>query len=230
MCGRYTLFADVRFIEDEFGIRILDESVIPKNYNVAPTTFMPVIRNGDDGKPDLASMKWGLIPSWSENDKMAFGTINARAESLQEKPAFREPFKRRRCIVPASGFYEWMTRGKRKFPYFIFTPRKKVVGYAGLYDTWRAPNGSLVESFTIVTTGANKTVKPLHDRMPVILEPRDYTLWLNAGSHDDALKTLFKSYPDEEMSAYPVSEAVNAVKNNRHDLILKTEHQKDLFD
>jgi putative SOS response-associated peptidase YedK len=225
MCGRYSLFADVRFIEDEFGIRILDASVLTKNYNVAPTTFMPVIKNGENGKPDLFSMKWGLIPHWAKDDKMAFSTINARAESLEEKPAFREPFKRQRCIIPASGFYEWMTRGKRKLPYFIFTPRKKVVGYAGLYDTWRLPDGRFVQSFTIITTEANNVVKPLHERMPVILRPEDYALWLHSGTGTDALKSLFKPFPDEEMSAYPVSEAVNSVRNNSPQLILEQPHE-----
>lgn len=230
MCGRYTLFADVRFIEDEFGIRIADESVVKRNYNVAPATFMPVIRNGSDGKPEAASMKWGLIPSWSTDPQMAFSTINARAESLESKPAFLEPFKRRRCLIPASGFYEWLTKGKRKFPYFIYTPKRKVAAYAGLYDLWQSPNGQLVESFTIITTGANDKVKPLHERMPVILEPEDYKRWLAAETDELALKTLFKPYPNELMEVYPVSEAVNSVKHNAPELILKAEHEKDLFD
>lgn len=183
-------------------------------YNVAPSQLVPVVRNAG-GHNELAMMKWGLIPSWAKDAKIAAHTVNARCESVAEKPAFRHAISYNRCIVPVSGFYEWTHAGKTKQPYYIQLASRVPMCLAGIWETWKTPEGAQLETFSILTTTANSLIQPLHDRMPVILRPEDYSLWLSRHMHDPhALEQLYKPFPPDQMTSYKVSTLVNNVRND----------------
>jgi putative SOS response-associated peptidase YedK len=208
MCGRFTLI-----IYPEALAKIYDLQEIPQlepRYNIGPSQYVACIRHrGDHNQLDL--FKWGLHPSWYENNTHA--PINARSETVHEKPAFAHSIKYNRCIIPASGFYEWLPQGDRKQPYYIRLLNSSVMGFAGLWETRNSEDGTELNTCCILTTDANDIVKPIHDRMPVILNPEDYTFWLNRNMHDPhELEKLYQPYPADLMYAHPVPDLVNIIR------------------
>lgn len=219
MCGRYTNNAELEDIEKEFRVN-LTESESKPSYNVAPAQEIDAVLS-QDSKTILTELKWGLVPSWAKDPGIGNRMINARGETLGEKPSFREAFKKRRCIIPATGFYEWKKGKDGKQPYYFFLPDKPIFGFAGLYEEWTdKETGELLETCTIITTEANDVLKPVHDRMPVILSSENYSLWLDEKINDtDRLQKLIAPYSPKEMKAYPVSKSVNIPDVNSADLI-----------
>ncbi len=214
MCGRYTLIRLADFTDMFPWIRMPLESP-PARYNIAPTQPVAIVAN--DGKNQVQFVHWGLIPSWAKDMSIGSRMINARAETLAEKPAFRAALKRRRCLVPASGFYEWKKSGdgKTKTPMYIRMKNQKPFAFAGLWETWHSPDGSELRSCTIITGVPNEVLAPIHDRMAVILRPESYRMWLTAGElAQEQMMPLLAPYDASEMEAFPVSRAVNSPKND----------------
>jgi putative SOS response-associated peptidase YedK len=220
MCGRFTLTIDPGELQDAFpGYTIPQQGISPR-YNIAPSQPIAAILN--QASPKLDFLVWGLIPSWVKDPQMGNRMINARSETLAEKPSFRNAYRRRRCLIPADGFYEWQVipGRKSKQPVYIHLQEHKPFAFAGLWEIWRAPDGSEVYSAAIITTQANDFIKPIHDRMPVILKPSNYEEWLDAGErHPETLAHLLVPYPNNEMAAYPVSQAVNSPQNDQPECI-----------
>jgi putative SOS response-associated peptidase YedK len=217
MCGRFVLDSPPDLIAASFG---LDEvPALTPRYNIAPSQDIPVIR-APAGIRECVFTRWGLVPAWSKEPRAEYSTINARAETVATKPTFRDAFRRRRCLVVASGFFEWTrAEGKAKTPYFIRLQAPGPFAFAGLWERWEK-DGQMLETSNILVTDANDLMRPLHDRMPVILARGDYGLWLDPGIGDPArLLPLLKPYPAEQMQAYPVSTAVNSVRNEGESLI-----------
>lgn len=218
MCGRFALYVTLEELTDYFGLSESPTQLAPR-YNIAPTQPVGLVRvNAQSQQREWALALWGLIPSWSKDPTIGARMINARAETVDEKPAFRAAFKRRRCIIPASGFYEWKKMNGGKQPYFITSADGEPLGLAGLWESWSGPNGEALESCTILTTDANEAVALLHDRMPVILNPEDYDEWLGAGKDSTPaqllqLKHLLRPFPADLMTLYPVSTYVNRPRN-----------------
>jgi len=213
MCGRYLQLSSGPGLAAWFGFE--GGPPLTPRYNVAPSQNVPVVRQAEaDGRRECVLMRWGLVPSWAKEVSFNFSTINARAETLASKPTFRNSFKRRRCLVPADGFYEWQaTGGKHKQPFVIRPVDGKPLAFAGLWDRWSGPDGDL-ESMTIVTTAANDLVRPLHERMPVILPPEHYALWLDPACQKTALLTsLLLPCPDALLAVTPVSSYVSNARN-----------------
>lgn len=211
MCGRYMLTADLKKVAARFGApKPSDEwATCAPRYNIAPTQSVVVV--GDDGKRYMKQLCWGLIPFWAKDSSVGYKMINARAETLAEKPAFRAALKKRRCIIPAHGFYEWQKLGKIKQPVRIILKTREPFGLAGLWEHWQSPEGEEVLSCTIVTTEANELLKSVHDRMPVILTRAAEAAWLNPDTQDpEKLLPLLKQYPPDQMDFYPVSRDVNS--------------------
>jgi putative SOS response-associated peptidase YedK len=169
---------------------------------------------------ELTFLHWGLIPSWSKDRKIGSRLINARSETVTEKPSFRAAFKRRRCLIPADGFYEWQRQGSRKQPIYIHSHDGAPFALAGLWETWQAADGSVIDSCTILTTEPNELMEPIHNRMPVILEPPDYDTWLHPGDNPNVALHLLRPYASEKMAAYPVSTLVNNPRNDSPDCIV----------
>lgn len=220
MCGRFTLTVNPGELQDMFNEYTFPEQFAPR-FNIAPT--QPVLAISNDGKHRADFFMWGLIPSWSKDPSIANKLINARGETIAEKPSFRGSFKYKRCLIPADGFYEWkaQTDSKSKTPYFIHMKDRKPFALAGLWDEWHSPEGDTIRTCTIITTEPNDLMKTLHNRMPVILNPKDYAVWLNtAPQTPDDLLHLIKPFLSEKMSAYPVSSMVNSPHNDRSELIL----------
>lgn len=238
MCGRFTLRAPAESIAALFDLDEITE-VVPR-YNIAPTQPVGIVRmNANRGQREWTHVLWGLIPSWSKDPTMGARLINARSETVREKPSFRSPFKRRRCLVPADGFYEWKKVDKRKQPYHI-TLRPDAEGskivvdregveslfaIAGLWESWMGPDGSVLESCTLLTTDANDAMQSLHKRMPVIVEPEDYGMWLGSGRDDDRfylddLHHLMRPYRSEPISMREVSMYVNNSRNEGADCLV----------
>jgi putative SOS response-associated peptidase YedK len=179
MCGRYLLTASRDGLANWFGFT--DGPAIQARYNIAPSHSIPVVRLTSEGKEREPSLlRWGLIPSWAKDVSFGFKTINARSETIADKPAFRSAFRRQRCLIPADGFYEWKKAGKNKQPYVIRPADGHALAYAGLWERWHSTEGEVLESTTIITTPANEVLRPLHERMPTILPREHYTLWLDA--------------------------------------------------
>ena len=211
MCGRFYLDADPATVAEHFDLAVAP-SLSPR-YNIAPSQDVAIVRRGQQAN-ELAMVRWGLIPSWAREEKTRYSMINARAETVGEKPAYREAFHRRRCLVPVSGFYEWQTGAEGKQPWCIAAADGGLLGLAGLWERWQGA-GDPVESCTIVVTGANDTVSPIHDRMPVILEPRDYARWLDPENHDAAsLAKLLRPASVDRLATWPVSRHVNNPVND----------------
>lgn len=217
MCGRYTISSSPEAIRHLFGYRA--EAVFPPRYNVAPTQPVPVVRWAN-GEPEYMLMRWGFIPSWAKDPHSFSLIVNARGRSVNEKPAFRNAMKRRRCLLPADGFYEWKAETGRKRPYFVRRKGGGPLAFAGLWETWMGPDGEEMDSVCIITTRANALVSPIHDRMPVIIEPEAFTLWLNS-DHVDAVTAaaLIAPAPEHLLEAYEVSLAVNRAANDSPALI-----------
>ena len=218
MCGRFTLTADVNELQNAFPWLNIPEGLMPR-FNIAPSQPVAVVPN--DGKNQLDYFLWGLIPSWAKDPSAGNRMINARAETLAEKPSYRAAFRRRRCLILADGFYEWRaTSGKSKTPMFIRLASGNPFAFAGLWEIWNAKDGSTIFSTTIVTTEPNPFMEPIHNRMPVILPEDSYTQWIDPGEADPTrLTKLLIPYPGE-MTAYPVSTQVNNPRNEDPDIIL----------
>jgi putative SOS response-associated peptidase YedK len=217
MCGRARLSSDVSEIKLVFSIP--PERPAPNfsaSWNVAPTDSLPIVRyDGRAGERSLDLMRWGLVPYWAKDPKVGFSNINARAEGIDARPAYREAFQRRRCLVPLDSFYEWQKRGKEQQPYAVALADRRLMAMAGLWESWRSPGGERLRSFAIVTTSANDLLAPVHDRMPVILDPHSWPLWLNEEPADpEQLKALLVPYPADDMAIWPVDRRVGNVKNN----------------
>ena len=209
MCGRLILTASPEELAEMFGLGELEPKPRPRRYNVAPTQMIPVVRVAN-GKRELADLRWGFIPSWSA-DPPSTGFVNARAETASTKPAFRNAFRTRRCLVPANGFFEWKHVGKQKYPYLIRSAGGGLFAYAGLWEPWTGPDGP-IETVAILTVPANDLVRPLHDRMPAILPEERFTEWLDPCESSPArLLPLLVPYPIEKMESWPVSDRVNGV-------------------
>jgi putative SOS response-associated peptidase YedK len=216
MCGRFTQRTPAPRLKKEFGVEEVPE--VEARYNIAPTQSIHSVRQTLDGR-EMSFLKWGLIPSWAKDSSMGAKLINARSETVKEKPSFREAFKRRRCIIPADGFYGWQRTGGRKQPFFFHMQDDRPFGFAGLWDRWKSEDGELIESCTILTTEANEVLRPVHDRMPVILHPEEYSLWLEAEERQsDLLVELLRPYPAEEMVGHPVSSSINSPRNQGAEL------------
>lgn len=218
MCGRYTLYKTAQLAERFQTPR--PAFVLKDSYNVAPGQFMPVIIQSEHGRT-IEVMKWGLVPSWAKDMNIGYKMINARAESVFEKPAWRGPIKYRRCLVPATGFYEWqrLAEPRTKQPYFIHPKDRELFAFAGMYDVWHDHMGNELWSFTILTTGPNTEMASLHDRMPVILQHEDEAHWLDDTLPQEAIQELLRPLPDNSLEMYPVSTDVNVVKNNENYLV-----------
>ncbi|HVM81646.1 MAG TPA: SOS response-associated peptidase [Stellaceae bacterium] len=210
MCGRYLLKSPVDALRRAFGF-VEQPNLMPR-YNIAPTQDAPVVRQRREpkGERTLQMLRWGLIPSWAKDTKMGAKLINARSESIAEKPSFRSAFRRRRCLVPADGFYEWRPEGTRKQPYLIARRDREPFAFAGLWERWTPKEGDAIDSFTIVTTDANALLRPLHLRMPVILAPEDCGRWLDPDAVEGDLLPLLRPAPEKWLGYAPVSPRVNA--------------------
>ena len=230
MCGRYYRKTDKQKIAEAFHATLVDDGTPspPWDYNVAPTTIQPIIRNTrDNNQRELVSLRWGLIPFFTRDigNVKGLSTINARAETVGTARTFREPFKKRRCLVPASGFYEWRRIDEKnklnKQPFAFNLVNGKMMAFAGLWDGWKdRVNGRWLQSYTIITTDANEQMAPIHDRMPVILHAGDFDRWLDRDS-DPARPPidLLRPFPADEMEAFEVSKDVGNVKNNSPELL-----------
>jgi len=213
MCGRFALYNTAEAIENHFRIRL--PAIFSPRYNIAPSQQVLTITADAGGPRQAAYRRWGLIPGWAKDMKIGYKMINARAESIADKPAFRAAFKRRRCLIPASGFYEWGRVETGKQPYFIRLRDGDVLAFAGLWESWTGPeDGRTVESCTIITTDANRSVGEIHNRMPAMVAPEMYDLWLSPESDRDRLLGLLQPFPDRKTVAYPVGAAVNNPQND----------------
>jgi len=219
MCGRFALTVGPAELKDAFPDFNFPMQFNPR-YNIAPTQPVLVIPNDGTGLADF--YVWGLIPSWAKDSTIGNRMINARAETLAEKPSYRGPLKYHRCIIPATGFFEWQaqTAGKPKIPHLIRLKSGQPFVFAGLWEDWHSPDGSNIKSCTIITTQPNELMAPIHNRMPVILPPDAYAQWLDNSPHQAAdLLPLLASYPAEEMVAYPISTLVNSPFNDRPEIL-----------
>ena len=215
MCGRYRLSRRKQIVEEYFDSVSGEEDWAPR-YNVAPTQSVPVIRqNPKEPIRELSLMRWGLIPSWSKDSSGAARMINARVETAATKPAFRDAMKSRRCLIPADGFYEWVRTAKAKQPYCFEVNEGQLFAFAGIWDRWKDTSGKLVETCSILTTTPNAVTSPVHDRMPVILDPDVFDLWLDPGMRDlSAASELLKPCDAQQMRCYPISTRINHVAND----------------
>ncbi|MDA7979896.1 MAG: SOS response-associated peptidase [Pirellulales bacterium] len=205
---------------------------IPARFNIAPTQNVPVVRLGQNsgGDRELAPLRWGLIPSWASDPAVGSRNINARAETVTERPTFRSAFQRRRCLIPADGFIEWTVDGRVKQPHYIKLRSGEPFAFAGLWETW-GQGEDLAQSFAIITTDANDVLRPLHERMPVILPPPAYGKWLDRDEHNtDELLELLRPYPSREMQYFAISTRVNSPRHDDPECLEPVATQKGLFD
>jgi putative SOS response-associated peptidase YedK len=222
MCGRFTSSAKPEQIKTEFKVGAKNPNLFQPRFNIAPSQMIDVVFE-PEAERILSQLKWGLVPSWSKEAPTSKGLINARAETITEKPSFREAFKSRRCIIPASGFYEWQKKGTgAKQPFYFYLKDKEVFGFAGLWESWiDKTTGEELETCTIITTEANEVLKPVHDRMPVILKAEGYDEWLDAKvKNTEKLQELLKPYLAKEMDFHAVSRSVNILDSDSAELIL----------
>jgi putative SOS response-associated peptidase YedK len=229
MCGRYVRKADKQRIAEAFKLGVLPESFVPPpNYNVAPATFQPVIRlHRDTGEREIVLIRWGLIPFFAKSaaDFKGFSTINAKAETVQAKAMWRGPFQKRRCLIPADGFYEWLKIDpKTKQPFLYALRNGEPFAFAGIWDSWKDPaTGEHLETFSIITTTPNELTGKVHDRMPVILRPGDYDRWLERGIPEQPPIDFLRPYEAEEMTATKANPLVGNVRNNGAEMMVCSE-------
>ncbi|WP_445492658.1 SOS response-associated peptidase [Niallia sp. 03133] len=223
MCGRFTLFAEFEDIIKRFDIVIaIEEALFKTNYNVAPSqSVLSVISDGKQNR--LGYLRWGLIPPWAQDMKIGYNMINARAETLKEKPSFRNAYKKHRCLIIADSFYEWKRLDdKKKIPMRIKLKSNELFAMAGLWERWESPTGETIYSCSVITTEPNVLMKDIHDRMPVILKPEDEQYWLDPSiNNTNDLDKLLKPFDYEQMEAFEVSSDVNSPKNNSPNLVEK---------
>ena len=220
MCGRFALGRSPDDLREFFGLT--EAPPVSPRYNIAPSTPILAVRE-IDGQRRADPLHWSLIPYWAKEVKTGYTTINARAETVDTTPSFRKPFRQRRCLIPADGFYEWQAQegGKAKQPYFISRTDGAPMAFAGLWDRWEdRGSDEVIESCTIIVTFANKRLEPIHDRMPVLLDPEAFATWLDPENQDrDALKAMLRSYPGDALQAVPVSRRVNNPRNDDPGLV-----------
>jgi putative SOS response-associated peptidase YedK len=220
MCGRFALIVDASVLADVFDVDPPHD--FEPRFNIAPTQNIPIVRTGRALTRECEMVRWGLIPPWAKDMTIGAKMINARAETVAEKPSFRAAVKRRRCLVPANGFYEWVTTKNGKRPYFIHFEDRRTFAFAGLWERWTARGGASLESCTIITTTANELISDLHHRMPVILPPEHHGEWLRPESLTNGrLNELLVPHPDEGMAAYQVSTHVNRPANDDAECIAR---------
>jgi putative SOS response-associated peptidase YedK len=218
MCGRYTVVADGYELTEHLKARWRSARLAAPRFNIAPTQHAPVLlRDEDENVLDM--YRWGLIPFWAKDPAIGNRMINARAETVREKPAFRSAFGRRRCLVPASGFFEWQKAGKSKVPHWIHPADGDLLTLAGLWERWAPEDAEPVYSYTILTTGANSFMQRLHERMPVIISPEERDVWLDPEAEAQALVELLRPAPEALLAAHPVSTLVNAPSNDMPECI-----------
>ena len=220
MCGRFTLTADPAELQDSFGGAIFPKKFAPR-FNIAPS--QPLLAIPNDGANTATFFIWGLIPMWAKDPSIGNRLINARGETVAEKPSFRGSFKYKRCLILADGFYEWKSNPdkKTKTPYFIHMKDRKPFAFAGLWDSWENPDGSSIKTCTIITTEPNELMSPIHNRMPVILHTRNYAKWLDTSPQTpENLLPLIQPFPADDMAAYPVSTLVNKPSNDSAELVV----------
>jgi len=215
MCGRYELHTHPAALALAFGLA--HPPALAARYNIAPMQNVPIVRHNAAGERELVQVRWGFVPRWAKDPAIGARMINARAETIHERPAFRNAFQRHRCLVPADGFYEWRRGPAGKQPMLIHGADDRPFGMAGLYERWLSPEGEVLDTCTIVTTEANALLRPIHDRMPVIVPPEHYARWLDAAADDVA--DLFDPAGAGDLRVHPVSTRVNAVRNDDASLI-----------
>lgn len=218
MCGRFTLSQSAAAIASAFHLNEVPN--LEPQYNIAPTQTVATIQQTEPNQRQLKMLRWGLIPAWAKDAAIGARLINARSETVNEKPSFRSAFRQRRCLIVADGFYEWQRQAGKKQPFHIRLQNGQPFAFAGLWEHWQSPEGELIESCTILTTEANDLLRPIHDRMPVILEPEVYDVWLDlTAAQPDKLQQLLHPYPAKAMTAYAVSTKVNKPTNNTPECI-----------
>jgi putative SOS response-associated peptidase YedK len=215
MCGRYSFAPDLKIVNEHYDISVNDGDLTP-NYNCAPSQLLPVITN--DKSIGFNFFRWGLIPFWAKDISIGNKFINARSETILEKPSFRNAFRQRRCLVPADAFYEWKQEVKEKIPYRIFLKNQNIFSMAGIWEKCKLPNGETIFSFAIITTQPNTLMTKIHNRMPVILDKKGEDLWIN-NTDEKELTNLLKPFPAEQMTAYRISNLVNSPRNNSPKII-----------
>lgn len=223
MCARFQFAPPEDWVE-EFGLG--DAPEIPPRYNIAPTQDVLAVRRERAGAREARLLRWGLVPRWAEDPKVGNRLINARAESVSTRTAFRDSFRHRRCLVPAQGFYEWKRFGRAREPWLIRLTGGRTFAFAGVWDRW-AGEGAVVESCALITTAANPLVAPIHGRMPVILDPRAYAMWLDPEAGEGELRRLLEPFPADAMEAFPVSTRVNSTDVDDRDLTRPVTPQPD---
>lgn len=207
MCGRYALFGPEESWKRFFGID--DWPQFGDNYNIAPSLEVPVVRQSPAGERVAGLLRWGLVPNWSRDPAVGARLNNARGESLRDKPSFRDAWERRRCLVPASGFYEWHADGRIRQPYYISSRAGEPLALGGLWESWRTPEGGLLRSFCVITTGPNAVMRPIHERMPVIVGARDWARWLDPGTGSVGVADLVEPCDPDWLAAWPVDRGVS---------------------
>lgn len=217
MCGRFALAAPKAELITHFRLDAFEGDEFLARYNIPPGTDIAVIRQSPEGQRVLHSLRWGLIPHWSKDPGIGARLNNARGESVGEKPAFRSAFRQRRCLIPASGFYEWKTEGKAKQPYYFSSTRGELLAMGGLWESWRASDGSLVRSTCIITTAANELMAPIHDRMPVLIAAEDWSRWLSAPA--DEVAELLRPDKGKALQTWPVERRVSRASEDDAGLI-----------
>ena len=219
MCGRYVLKEDRPAMEDWFDASFEEFEDFSPNYNVAPTDTMPVVGQSREGRRSIHPFRWGLLPAWAKEENVGYRMINARDDSVATKKSYQRSFRKYRCLVPASGFYEWTGEKGNKTPFYFYPTHEPMFAIAGLYSVWKSPKGEKINTYTIVTTDPNETMEGIHDRMPAMLLKEEWDQWLDPGNHDTrALKELLHSFPDDAIGYYRVSQEVNNVCNKGKEL------------
>ena len=236
MCGRYSLIAKQEELVRRFLLKHLSKDLgegLTPRFNIAPSQpVMAIRRSTTTGERIAAQFRWGLVPFWAKDPKIGYRMINARSETAAVKRAFRAAMKRRSCIIPASGFYEWkrLPGEKRKQPYYIYHSEGEILAMAGLWERWSSEDGAMLDSCTILTTRANEVLQPVHDRMPVFLHGSDFESWLNATEADTtSLSKLFEPYPADALRRHPVSTLVNSPKNDGPELLSEIDPETGFF-
>jgi putative SOS response-associated peptidase YedK len=222
MCGRYTLISNVEAIRRVFGVLPFDERLAAPRYNIAPTQPIVIARPSERGR-EVVPVRWGLIPSWAKDSKAVPLLFNARAEGIADKAAFRNAFRRRRCLVPASGFYEWQKRGKGKQPFSVRPTGSELVAFAGIWETWFGADGSEIDTAAIITVPCNNCLSDIHERMPAVIAPEDFDAWLSPETGIEAAQSLLRPAPDDLLTCVPVSARVNTAANDDPGLLEEIE-------
>ncbi len=220
MCGRFTQRKPQQNLVVRFSVGNVLFDTSPR-FNISPTQLIAAITMAD--APQLVGFRWGLIPSWAKDAKIASKMINARSETLEEKPSFRTPFQKRRCLIPTDGWYEWKQTDNGKQPYFFHRRDDELFAFAGLWEEWKSPEGERIQTCTIITTEANELAADFHHRMPVVLRPEAESLWLDPAALMAEIFDLLIPYPDNDLEIYPVSRAVNSPANDNEEMVFKVE-------